>query len=635
MKGASTPEQRKEIAVTLSQLIQSGLTQRGDHPRKWAEGEQMYRGDPIPSHMPLPGVSGMDIPYNIVAPRVDQLTAAVVGTITSQQPYMMAYLHGKEKKKEDVEQLMQFFFALSDLHTCLENAMPKVAICGLCPVMVEYGDLSEHGKWGKPEEESPLEFSLEDLELPRIVDEDDNDLEEDYRRPGLKFHVIHPNDFCVFPIRALTISKAKLVGHRFWLRRKEVEELQESGVWFKGTVSGGDIPSMHDQSDRAGATGENDAVSSEPDDEMVELWDLVIRLDLDGDGFEEGYRCIVASGQQMLLKIEPYEYSRPHYFDLRFHREVESFWNAVSKVHLVKPIQLRVNELVNILHNGLIFSMIPPIFGDFGMPSESLRYNAGEMIPVDPTGQQPYQLQVRFNPSIGTQLLAQYENQADALFRISKAALGQQFNSRTTASEVGSVMAGQQLGIDHDIGAVGLVLREMYEFAQEVLKHKWNDWYPIYKDVVQIESERDLDAPIRWELNGKSPMMTPMGTIQRLLTLINIGFDPRVLQALAQKQENPKMYEEVGFLDPTEVVRTALNQLQFGNAERLLPSLKKDEPKNDFDLASSLAGMAGIQADAGEGVGATDGPLPPNPWEQFGGVESGAGEGDLVAGPPF
>lgn len=590
------------VAASVCRMIRKAQESKPNQ-ETWRQCESLYRGDAQASIME--NGPNQTRPYNIIAPRVDQITASTVGTITSQTPYLLGFLYNSQQKDRDVEAALQFFMERADIETQLEEACPKICTKGLCPVRVTFGTLSNENDWMTPDE---------NLEGDEIVFDTESD-----KNVGLVIEAIDPDDFIVAPIAIKNLRKAKIVGHRFYLRLAEVIALQEKGVYDKVDIAGGDRPESDDRDDTWSRSQADSAASTDAQDDLVELWEVLVRLP---EGKQEkAYRVVVAPTQQVMLKKETYPYSRPWYFDLRFGRELKTFWNLTSIVSKARDVQIMATEGVNILHVGMLFAMQPPVMGDIVPEGQSARYNFGEIMQADIGGTPPFVLPVNFNPSAMPAMLRAYEEKADALMRVSSAGTGQQFKSDTTASEVQAVMAGQQMGANHYIRALGIGMKEMYDFAQELLWKHWDEWYDTYREFVPKLQRDQLKTPIRWELNGRAPDATPMATIQKLGTFMSFATNPAVQQMLMEEAQDPETYRLVGKPSMKEFLKQVVGQLGLNNREKLLPSLAEDdEPTGEGfpgmeALASILPMLQGGNPEAGAdmGPGGPGGPVGEGP----------------------
>lgn len=511
--GFRTLEDRQDRARELARMVDAGLTQKGTLPLRWERAEQFYRNDPPKRAMePFPGASDEHDP--LIQPKVDALTANVVGTITASEPYVVIRLRGSLDRADAVERDLQFAFEDARLDEHLRVLGPIVGNCAK-GILRAYFEANEE-------------------------------------RVGLKFDVVHPQDFVAYPAAISELRNMRLVGHRLApMRVAEIRSRQRKGEYIddEHPIAGGYDPEL--ANDRSLTEGASNIEQS--DDQLVECFELIFRQ-ADEKGVEKWLIATLDYTDNVLLRVRPYDLPRPWYFDFAYKREYGGFWFQHSVAQDLQGIQLLLNHVLNMHCDGVTMSSFGVTFEqDYAGTSKVEKYGPGQIIPVDDIEK----IQNWAPPYSGAQvpfLLGYLRDRADEVARISAAGSGGEFKSGMTATEATQIQAGQQVGVNEFIANFGLGLIELARFSLVLLKTNFNRWKAEHGDALAAQLPEDYSGSFRFDLNGKTPGNTPLVQFQTAAQLLQmLGSMPA---------------QETG-IDPYELVHALVLNSGLPNAEKI------------------------------------------------------------------
>lgn len=582
----------EQLAARVDGWVEAGKQQHGDIGERWKVNEAFYRNQPTrKASRVFPDAEQYHMP--LVQPKIDALTGNVSQSILSQSPYLICRLRGpRSDRMEDVEADLQYLFETGAFDVVFDEALLLAALCGVGIIRTTF-KLEVEG-FGAQHEQTALALNEE-----IITDEGPIKV----RYAGIEFVAIHPADFIVYPANVKVMSGAKMVGHRYYRRVQEIEEMQKSGEYYNWVdpIAGGDSPTEEASGRDYAYAGGNPTVSiDEPKDELVRCWSLIVRLDLNEDGIEERYVIEFAESMSQILRIEKYdELSRPWYVDIRFHQEYGGFFPAGSPAQNLQGLQLMNTEILNLLLDGSLFGAFPPVFVDGNAFNVNIQrsYKPGEIIPTE-GGMTPYSPLSRFDPG-ALPLVAQYVSQAaDQAVRISMNGVGSQLRSGTTATEVAQIAAGQNQGLNRYIQMVGMGVVQIGVLILELYRLNFDMLKALHGDAL-LCNEPPPDQ-IRVELNGKVPMNTAAARMANAIQL---------LQALAP------MAAQIG-IDLRQLVKAVVDASELPNSEKFLIP----EEELAMMMMQQQEAMNGTGPDGSQGmVGTEGGGLPPgNPGGEGG-----------------
>ncbi len=516
---------RRELAARIRKMIEEGISAKGSLKARWDRNEELYRGEPDSQAQPL--YEGHEPQtWNIIKPRVNALVTKVCNPLTSQKPYFTALGYAADQERlKPAQDVIQMLFESAGWAKKLRQA--TTLSCMAAPAFFK----------------APFKVEKASQQLSQI--EGQEDLGADYDYVGPDICVIHPNDIVIYPVNTGGIERAVLVADRYTLREQEVKENQKSGLWWDDQpVTGGDNPQSWESGRSSSWSLTSEDVTSEKKDEAVEIWDGIVRLDLDGDGFEEKYHFELAYSQQVLLALVPYgvttddgafvEFSRPWYFTHAVtqpaYREV---YHANPIVQDLQPHQGTYNDLMTLLVEGGKMQAFPTAFAVGGSLGDASVKRYGPMeIRYLPSSVNMQFVSTQFDPGVMPTMLTQVKNDADAIVRVSQAGLAQQFQTGTTATAASGYLRGQEEGADEYRDNAAMSGEEMADWFRECAYLYYGDLQGAYGDSLPCKDREHLKKMLRWEATGKTSDSNPAAIGQNVQELLAVSQDPALQGAI-------------------------------------------------------------------------------------------------------
>lgn len=534
-KGFRTPEERKKIAVDVCLMIDAAITQQGGLPKRWERNEELFRGQPIATGTEI-GDTTRSVPT--VGPRIKQVVANVTNPVFSVEPYFSARgygVNGEDAKK--CEKNVHFFAQRGQLDRRVKKALMIAAKADPAIIRVHF----EQGQ-GQEEQDADTQSRQTSTYI------------------GPTYTVIHPKNFAIYPLYTGRIEEAAFVGHRFSKRAQDIRELQAKGVYLDVESDfGNDDVQMYEagRNKQWSLTEESSGILGDGN-EQVEIWEGIVKKDLNGDGFEEYYLVQVAKTNQVLLKAEEYgtkktvqelvydemgmpsvildefgeedlettskeefvPYSRPWYFEVSFSEpEDDEFYRSNPIAQGLQDMALIINEITNLLVDGSMMAVCPPLFTNSPHLQEAtINYKMGTLNYCDDPANMK-QLEISFNPGVLPNLLEYYEKKADAVVTLSQAGQGQESQGDTTATEYSGILQGQRTGMDDTRATVCTFLAPMMDFTRELIYANGETVLEYYGEELPDPDLESMSRGYTWEPMVKGGTNTPQEITMQLQTL--------------------------------------------------------------------------------------------------------------------
>lgn len=486
--GAETTEKRKKLGQELASRVQNGLNDRKPREVTWQQGKAFYNSESRVSATDTEGsVEGF---LNVVQYIVDGLGTHVLGTITSQKPYCQATLPTSDvegmKDLGKIQRSVWFFAQRGKLGKALAQAVQPGAWSNSAHIRVEW--------------------------LP------------DKLRP--KFSAYEPDDAVVYPCVTQSLDDATFYGTRIFRRKSQIAKLQKSKFYLDGSVSAYQDPGQKKEQVYQSAQADLKHTAVKTDDALCELWYGCYE---DDEG--EPWWVTVSVQDSFVLRFEkvPEHYLRHDLYKFGFKNEIGSgYWDKGSVVQDVKGGQLGVNELYNMLMEGMRMNSYGVLVTE-GWPGASTveSYRGGQVL-SGPGMSQTQMLTSKADLSYVPQTMWQLVDHQGNVARISPAGVGGQFKAGTTATAAGLAGQGQQAGINEYISVFGEPLEGtdgIFAWIQLALYQHWEEWFPVFGALLGLEEDdyKLFDLPIEWELSASTPSATPMAQTQAVQTLIPLA----------------------------------------------------------------------------------------------------------------
>ena len=605
------PEKRKQLAILVCKMIEDGQSSKEGLRARWTACEKAYRGQPDDQGLTITPESESH-PANIVKPRIDALVTKTCNPITSQRPYFSAFGYSADRARiKTNEDSVQFMLERANFPRKFREGTRLS--CMAAPSIFK------------------VPFNIELSDFMAGHSEESQDLPRPFKYVGPSIDVVHPNDFVLYPLTVKGVTRARLAGDRSSLRVKEVKERQQSGFYFDTeTIYGGDDPQSW-ESGRDSTWSLTDEASgiAEPDDEIVEVWDCILRHDLDDDGFEERYRLVVALTSRVLLEFERYgammeddttgetefvAYSRPWYFA---HAPTMpgygEFFHSNPIAHDLMPVQGAYSDGMTLMIESGKMMAFPAGFIKGGKLSDKVkRYQPGEYHYLE-SDQEIVFVDPKFNPSVWPMLFNTLKADADALVRISQNGTAQ--STGKTASESVILNNNMEEGADEYRDVAAMAPEEVCDFLRELAFIHYGILLEAYGEQFPCQNRDDLMNPLRWEATGKTSDTNPQIVGQGIQEVLGMLQNETTMQALiASGVDIPALIK--GWLK-TKRWPIADSDL-FPNEQNQLvgqpAALPAGEPGMVPDIAMLEAALAG------DGAGLQDGGIVPEALPGAGGM---------------
>lgn len=535
IKGAKTPEQRKELANTIKRLIESAEQAKGSLPERWAANESLYNIEEyVPEFEPFEGAARFNL--GLMRSKMDTLSASVITPIVTATPIFTASTSGQGALSTDEAQAVVDW----ELDRCGFTAKIRQA----STIAANTGNAFLRF-WWDVQAKGFLAYAPDVQSSERRTAEDETEEEplDEFGQPippppgkdiaflGTRCDVIHPRDFVMTPVN-VPIERARLVGNRVQLRRQEVSEYRLAEAWYC------DTPSLVEAADQT-APGKSPefartepTVSTEREDDMLDIYFLQVKFDLNKDGTEEWYQVIYAYESCEILDIAPYKWSRPEYVRVSYMSEPWSIYNSGSPAYSIQGVCKAHNAVFNQWYDGTNMSAFSTIFFDrrSGFTEHAfLKIEPGAAIGVD--GIPDFkQVSVGFDGQYHANILQMLENQADAILRQNRMTSGQQLKAGSTATEAAKLAEGQTMNQnDYLLEFAGDHLCEAADLILEYCAYHYDQLVEVYQDSIPCTSKDQLEIRCNWEVTGKSPALMGPVISQRIneivgaLTTLNMG----------------------------------------------------------------------------------------------------------------
>lgn len=259
-------DDRAAIGKRLQLLVHAGQSAKGDLPIRWQANEAFFDNAAPASNDSQSKIVKLHV--NFLSIRVNSLTSMVCGVLGRQEPYMIARDLQNGDRAERLEQAVHFFWHRAGFEQALRKASIVAANTNKAIWKLSY----------------------------RPYD-DDKSHKCALNQMGLVMEVIHPDNWVCVPASPDGLLDAKLCGNRFWRRRRWVTDRISSGEFLSDEDLGNLTASSLEGEDESGAIMRSRSNPSETggekDDDLIEIWDLTVRLDLKGqsaDGLDRESR---------------------------------------------------------------------------------------------------------------------------------------------------------------------------------------------------------------------------------------------------------------------------------------------------------------------------------------------------------
>lgn len=485
----------KKLADHLCTELQSALGARKALIARWEQNERVYRNEP--------GIAAVRLYDNfeprtvpILSPRINRIVNVTMTALSSPSAWVQALSDdGDTDAATELEVAMQTVMERAGFLRMLRRVLTTTALCGVGIVRA------------------------------RMTQE------------GVKLDHVHPNDFVVAPTYGLDLKEASLAGHRFYLPLWKLEERVRSGA-YPLLEKGADLNKLSSADPDAEPSGRNpDYDRTQSDADMVELFELLARLTVDGE--TKWHRCVVAPTANKVLLIEPYPYERPWYFDMRFHDEEGKWWPSGSVAQNIVGLCLLQNDMFNLLVAGSMATCANPVVISGGSLGKKLKsINLGQLYETQ-YDVKVQEIPIKFDPGAMPKVMEALDDQIDAQTGVSQLSIGQEFLQSQTATAANALITSTK----ENEGAYSAFAAEFVEGVWAFVQSLCRAHASLVKKAYGLGVP---DAVVRWRAAGRMPGAAPALLMQKLQALLklaqdeNTGYDyKKVEDALVDAMQLP------------------------------------------------------------------------------------------------
>jgi len=552
IEGAKTVDERKALATDIMLMVTDAENAKGTLPDRWESVEALYNLEEYTrAYKPHDGAAEFCFP--LMTSRIDALEASVCNPILQAYPYFTAKASGDGAMKTDMaEKSVHWVFDINNWSALARLGAHIAAMTGRT-IYRTWFDARVKGFSADTPDLQSYESGEVEYAVPRI-------------------DVIHPKDFVIYPLAEAHITGARMVGHRDYMRRASVEEYQRAGIWYADGAGLSEAAAIEVAGKSQEFARTSPSLTSIHADNLIQIYFLTVKFDLNKDGSEEWYEVVYALDTDTLLDIKPYIWSRPGYFAPGFHQEYRTFFPATSHGKKLEQLTLAYNEALNLFFDGVEHSAFPATFynpDSGGMQDQFTKMHPGDLIPTNgnPSIQQ---VAVNFNPQNFPMILDKFENLADQVVNQPITSIGGQFAPGTTATAANQSAAGQSQTQNKNLEAfAGNEMCSMANFILELLAANPEVIKSVYGDSAPWTDASELQLKCTWEVTGKSQNSNPQVVIQKIDSLMGVvermGLADRVdrdglLQMTVQALDLPNTGRVL--YSPEEIQSNAIQQQQ-------------------------------------------------------------------------
>lgn len=528
----------------------SGLTAR------WSFNESVGRNDPANAGKKIyDNWSPRAVP--VLSAHMDRIVRTTVGSVTAPKPWVQAVPDDDDQEgADDLENGLQTIVEKAGFERKLRKVARTALYCGFTHFRV------------------------------RLTEK------------GVKFESVHPNDFVVAPLFIDDLRNAHLVGHRFYLPRWQVRDyatrqdgeayyhlLKEEDVDGLPSTSPDQDPSGHDP---AFSRTESDAPSSDTESELIELWELLARPMVGKDRkWCRFVICPMAGDKAMVFLYEPYgfagelePYSRPWYFDVRFHDEEGAYIPAGSVSQDVIGLCLSVQDNINLAQVGEAANVATPVVisgGSLGKKIKSV--TLGQVIEtINDVKVQAFPS--TFDSSRIIALNDHLDNRIQAQTGVSQSRLSSEYLSSQTATATAAAEGAASQNEGDRPRFLADCIEPIYDFIK-------NDLVRLHAPTFRRVYGKALSEGFYTACRKSSVTFVATGKDANHLPHILI---PKLMVAKQIAMEPGSDYS------PRRVNDAIMNRLDLGID---LDKLRKDDEEKLAEAQAAQAQMAALQGDGG------------------------------------
>lgn len=547
---AMSADERSELAQRICRMIDSGVESVNGLRERWEVNEKLYRLEPY-ERLSATMEDASTFAFPLQREKIDAMVAFLATTLASSDQIFVYRQHGAASvNSEACEKTVHFLLRQADFERHLRMHLRLTAMNGKASYRLVF---KTRARGMLADMEQAAGFQMPDITTNKLA------------YCGIDIRVIHLGDMVVYPVECETLLDARLVGHRFTLRKADIRAKQESGEYLRDVE---EFSSVDRDSVISGRDAAWDLTSSdsgmEDDDEYVECYSVIVKLDLNEDGVEEYVEMQIAYDDKAILSIKPYAFDRPNYFCPALHQEYGKFYPAGSIAQNLQGLNLALNELMGMYYDGTVNAAFPPTLfnAEGGYQEGEFNMRPGQMIPTLGTPQMA-SIPTQFNPQVIPQMLQYLDSFAEQVTRTPRSSAQQPFRRGTTATEVSAIQ--QAAAVNNNDYLMEYASGEfcaLADFVRQLAYENFEYLQAVYGDLLPAQEKEQLAPGGIWDVAVRAPNRTPMGRMQAMQLLLQLKMttgtpyinDQELIKAMVMDSGLPN--SDLIYISPDELAAT-------------------------------------------------------------------------------
>ena len=592
LTGQGGLNRRSALGIQITNMIYADEQNLNDVEESAALVDDLYQGMKKRSLTPL-WDGAPEYNAKVMGNKLDQVIAFAIGPMTSLDPFFILRAGGpKGNPIDQVQAALHKFLADARYGLALMEAGSFVARRGRCPVRVTYHGRSQSAD-GTRTRKAKLKIEPIDIRFARI-----------------------------YPNNSANIEDARLFGYIYQTRVRDIDEMQRAGKYFSDVKIRAGATRLQTMATQEGGYTEQLTNAVYKEDDVVDIFDGILRKDLDNDGFEELYHVRVAKWQNALLRIDPFQLDQSWFADCFFKREAGRYRPTNSVGIDLSDVALFSNDMMNMAIQLTMYNGAPPVFTDgWSMDDEVIQSRPGEVRTIEGGGK-IFSNQGTLQANGFKDLYEMAGSIADECAKVSQNGLGANLPSGTTATEAAQIAQGQNTGIKGYANQFAYGCIDIAKIAMELLWRNFHDWYPDYSDVLPNLSQDDFKQDFWYEVNGQDPVDSPAVTMQQIQGFVMLlgqvaQLDPTFLQQntdvlislLRSMLEASNIPNKESILPQPEELAAQAQQQKVAQLQQMIAQYGQQQQNQGAGQPSQPGPNAGPVSVGG--VGVPQGPMAP------------------------
>lgn len=483
-------EQARRLGNYLSSELQSAIDARIGLRDRWEQNEKVFRNDPTMAGTRLyDNFEPRSIP--VLSPRIKKIVNLTVTGLTSPTPMLQAIPDDKDQDGADIlEDALTMTWELAGFERVFRRGLTTAALCGVSVVRM------------------------------RLTPE------------GLKYDHIHPNDFVIAPAYGLDMGDAHIVGHRFYIPRWKLRDRIKDGYYDLVDDQYGKNASQKSPDDEPSGRDPvydlsiADNSTSDSDNDLIELYELLLLLEIDGK--RQRCRVVYDHENSRVLMKEAYIYSRPWYFDVRFHDEEGKWWPSSSIAQNIIGLCFLQSDMFNLVVAGSMATCVSPTVisgGTLGKNTNTLSLGHVYQSSYDLKVQQ---IPLSFDPKAMPEAMRYLDDAIEAETGIMEHRLLQ--TQRKSGDVTATQIAAEEQAASQNEGAYpgfsADTIEQMARLWLEFVQLHPSVFRSVYGTAIPDEFYGKANNRVRWVATGKDPGNSPEQVVGKLEVVYTMSRQP-------------------------------------------------------------------------------------------------------------